>query len=648
MFCQNCGNELSEGLRFCGKCGAPVSQDDVYSSTPGFTPASPVNNPASSADPQVDQSVPVNTGFNVVIPEGEREIEDNSFLNTPSEPPKRKKKRWVKILAIVLSALIVLGSCGFLFRDYLSSLWYWTKSNDEKLQYAFKKQATATTGNIADLYSGIIDAASDEYSLEGSVSAEISQSLLSMAGDSVPFNSMSVEYSIDYVPGLYAVTMSYMLGEDSLLSVEYYIDFEKATATVLIPELNSQAVQVDVSDLIDIYGLSEDALQAYTELYNGDFIYDILPDEELIEKLMPRLVEVAFMQISDVSDEKHTFTAGDVSESLTLLTADITENTVIDMIYAILGELKTNSDVKEYIYRLPEALNQFSDYTGTTFDAEALYSEYSSALDEILAEAETVSGSNVVVAQLRTYIDFNFNIKAIEFEVESAGLLFSYGETSKGNKSGTEIKIVSDGVTLLQIVGSGTEKSNKYSGEMTINASVDGYSMSELLVIKYDDYNLKTAEEGIYSGEIEIFLGSDLLGLISGDSYGSLGGVGSPSLLFKFDDTENSTDRSIIFKFSGMELLTLKATSAASNEATIEIPSGATDDLDEWSKGLSFDYFTDLLKKWGIPLDGSSYGDFSSSYGDSDYSDYYDDYYDEDYSDYSDNSDLSGMLNGLY
>ena len=124
MFCQNCGNKIDEGLRFCGKCGAPVNID-VYSSTPGTANEVPV-----SENPQTTEQPAANNGFSVTVPEGERVTYDNSFLNIPQEPPRKKKGKPIKILAVVLAVLIVIGSCGFLFRDYISILWYWTKSND--------------------------------------------------------------------------------------------------------------------------------------------------------------------------------------------------------------------------------------------------------------------------------------------------------------------------------------------------------------------------------------------------------------------------------------------------------------------------------------------------------------------------------------
>ena len=633
MFCQNCGNQIDEGLRFCGKCGAPVSSNDVYSSTNGGVNEVPFTAPD---EPVVQPEE--NQGFNVNVPDGEVESFDNSFLNMPKDPPKKKKGKLFKILAVILAILIVLGSCGFLFRDYIANLWYWTKPNDEKLQYAFYKQAATTTGNIADVYSDIIDAANDEYAVEGTVSVEVAKTLLGLTGGNIP-NSLSLNYKIDYTPGMYAATVFCNVGNDSVLTLEYWVDIENAVATVRIPELNKQAIQIDISDFEEIYDIDEEVAESYDDLFDTEVINKFLPDEKLIENLAPRLIEVAFMEISEVSDEKRKFTAGGVTEELTLLTADITEDTVIKMIIAMLEELKTNADVKEYVNRLADTLNEFSDVTGETFEAEEFYSSYTTALDQIIAEGKETKGSEEVVAQLRTYIDFGFNIKAIEFEIPDEDILFSYGETAKGNKRGTELKLMYDDTTVFSIVGSGTEKSNKFTGSISLYAALDEYELSEILVIKCDKYNLKTAKDGIYSGKIEIFLGDDVLSYVLEDAgYGS---IGKPSLLFNFADKKNSIDRSISFKFNGIEMVTIRTTSSESDKANIVLPENSTTDVEEWAKGLSLDYFKDLMEKWGIPLD--AFGTSEPSYDD-----YYNDYYGSSYDDYfeyeSNSSDLFADL----
>lgn len=41
MYCKDCGNELSEGAKFCGKCGAQVDAGNVYRVSLEVAPTSP-------------------------------------------------------------------------------------------------------------------------------------------------------------------------------------------------------------------------------------------------------------------------------------------------------------------------------------------------------------------------------------------------------------------------------------------------------------------------------------------------------------------------------------------------------------------------------------------------------------------------------
>lgn len=86
MFCKNCGCEVSEGTKFCAKCGAPVG------------------NPPQGASPaqNIQQTAPAQPAYPI-----------DGNVGTPGVPPKKKTKVWLIILIIagaVLTLSIIVGA----------------------------------------------------------------------------------------------------------------------------------------------------------------------------------------------------------------------------------------------------------------------------------------------------------------------------------------------------------------------------------------------------------------------------------------------------------------------------------------------------------------------------------------------------------
>lgn len=90
MFCKQCGTALGDNAKYCPKCGTPVVQRQ--------------------------------TAQTVLEPPQKR-----------TQPPEKPKKNGTKILAIILSAVLVLGACSgvFVFRDEIMSLISGQKQFDE-------------------------------------------------------------------------------------------------------------------------------------------------------------------------------------------------------------------------------------------------------------------------------------------------------------------------------------------------------------------------------------------------------------------------------------------------------------------------------------------------------------------------------------
>ncbi len=109
MNCPKCGNEVKEGMKFCGKCGSPISQGVVNSEpTKVFAP------PASSA-PRVNRAPAISTSA------APPKYED--FASVAPQEPKKDKKSKKKIWAILIPVVAIVVAIAVLVPTVIVPWW---------------------------------------------------------------------------------------------------------------------------------------------------------------------------------------------------------------------------------------------------------------------------------------------------------------------------------------------------------------------------------------------------------------------------------------------------------------------------------------------------------------------------------------------
>ena len=84
MKCSKCGFELKEDEKFCGNCGASISEE-------------------ISAEPSVSEEVSA----------------DEAVSQEEVAVPSQKKSKLSKVLIVLAAVVVVLGACFFAFKDVI-------------------------------------------------------------------------------------------------------------------------------------------------------------------------------------------------------------------------------------------------------------------------------------------------------------------------------------------------------------------------------------------------------------------------------------------------------------------------------------------------------------------------------------------------
>ena len=145
MYCNNCGNELIAGAKFCSNCGAPVNQeaDDGISQTP-------------------KQEV---TETEITSNEETKEVQEKTEITWQN--PVKAKRPFNKKLAVILSLVLVLLIAGLGTGFYIVK----AKTDDFRNYIAEtekKAKSYSSLGKYADEYSSLIKEAgktADSYNI---------------------------------------------------------------------------------------------------------------------------------------------------------------------------------------------------------------------------------------------------------------------------------------------------------------------------------------------------------------------------------------------------------------------------------------------------------------------------------------------------
>ncbi len=627
MICKNCGSEIAEDMRFCDKCGAAVEKESLAEVAEPIEEAAPAEEIVAEAAPAEDINLSAM-------------LEDEPVAAEVKKPKKNRKG--LKIVAIVLAVLVLLGGVAFLFRDKIEKIVVGFSSPERQLQYTYAKAAGDLAGSLfeglAEGYLGNGENVSGEIKSKLTLSDEF-KALVGI--DSfVTADSLDFDYKIESNLPVMRIVGTLKMGGVELFGIDVYSDVETGETIMSMPGISDKYIDItellsgsmyedyqdEDSDFDNLYGDMLDDVSYSTadaddnsDILGGDYsdlfgeeegeesnsfmnylsmlgtdnmektIMELLPSGKQIEGIVKDVTEAALDAMRGVTKEKTEFTAGGVTQKATCLKAEVTEKVVSKMAVAALKELKTNGKVKKYINGVADELGSAMGLGYFAPDASQIYSYYQMAIEQVIAAFKT-SDSDKLLFTLNTWIDSDYNILAIELALpeQNKGSFF-LGHAENGSESGFEFSARSYSGKKPYYIGGKTVENGKNSGTN--------------LEVARDDTTLltATAQSSDDKGTILINFADELSQFIPKDL-----GVKLSDYALKIEATAES-DEDVYMLIAIVDAKnTAKIHAGLSFDATlsgkvkVKMIEADTDDITEWEASADLDGLMNRLKQAGI------------------------------------------------
>ncbi len=616
MFCKQCGNELKEGATFCGTCGTKV---EVESTT------APVEETAVEETPVEETSIaeaPTAEAPAATVPES----------NVSYDMPKKKSKM-PKILIIVAAVVVLLGGGFLLFKDAIMNKLAAFGSPEAQLQTAYANTAKKWGELGAEIVTGINDATEKtEGTLSGKFSVtigkDVKEMLESVSGvDLGKISTVFVSYQIAGNENEVLFEATVGLEDKNLLSMNMVMDMEEGRMAIAVPELSKTAIEFEFeNDLgVDLEEFTSSMAQVsqYTEM-----LQKVLPEEELVEDMIPRYIGAMFEAITEAERKEETLEVEGVSQKATSLTIHINAELVKNIGIKLAEELENDKELESYLKDLASNLT-----FGIGIDDETWNESYKQIGTAVKQAFEELASEFDLDIEVVTWVNSDSEIIGIEVPDYIQYL------SAKDGKDTATVFIIDEPEyegEIFKLLIKGKESGDEFAGDVTFFVEAE-----EVITIKVDKY---VSTDKKFELDASITLTKEMFREMTGET----NPLGDITLKVEIASTE--TDSNITFRgiVAGKEYVALSMESSYKDDAKITYPKKTLgmDEADEWIQTIDItDVMNDLddlgvfdmlgvskadlmqgiseIMDGGISLDGL--------FGGYDADDYYEDSYDYDY-----------------
>lgn len=590
MKCVQCGCSVVEGDLICPNCGAQLAlQQPSQTQEPAVNEPTPVE-PVTEEE-KISAEAPV-----VEAPAREpmdEQPEEQLELNTQPQAAPEKGKG--KLFALIGVGVVLLAAILALILNAGAVSGWFVRTFSSGHDLMAKVYSDALCDTIHALYTDLSaqELIKQEESYAGELHIQPGQQLLDVVGLALSENEVDTSWLSDIVLAYDAAydtqsaqaILRLALGDHTVLSGECIIDPEKMDIWCSIPQLSSQALYIQGSEM--------DVQYSSAAIQPQDLIA-MLPDEKTATEIAKAYTTFLVDWFDNVSKSKQTVTIGDLSQSITVLKACMTEEAMTRGIMILLEHMKTDGNIKQLIVNFVKQINEQG--AGEPLDSEQIYNDFLQSLDQALAElSEDIPDCDPEnILTVYTYLDNRNQICGYEvFTQDESGIRVL--TLKKGSSFANEI-ILGDTV----ISGSGKIGVNS-QGKWTL--CVDD---REYITVLAEDIQVA---DGSVTGKITldpnaVLVKEIVLGVMEDENMASMAAMLDVKLVVSL-----SQDQVHICLTSGeASLFAISYQQKASQIDAIKIPTNYVDITDAdalaaWSENLDAEGFLNNLVEAGVPAE---------------------------------------------
>ena len=574
MFCANCGNQIAEEEKFCSQCGWRKPEADSVSAAPVMDPIPPM------------QEMPMNN-----VP-----VNPMPVNGVPAEKAASGKKMpkgvFIGIAAGVVALVVILV---FVFSS--ATVKNWSKKTfsepEEYYRWVEGRAAEEAASNVATVYNDYLRESLKRYDMSVNMEAKIEleeagMDMLSLAGmsgvDMSWFESATVAGNVSVKDNM----ISFSMGEADILSMAGILDLAEEYAYIQLPDLSDMYMSAD-----DVDG-AEEMIEVFEAL---KVLYEIAPDEKLVEDLLNKYTALALGCVDDVELSDGSIRAEGVTQDCVELEVTIDEKNMADMMETVLTALAEDEEVKEWFVESETAMQESDLDVNMDMDPEELYEEWQDLVEEAADEADSIADYDMEIVMV-VYVDSKGNIcgRTLEYEGLTVEMIMAHD----GSDFGYNLAIEAGGESVA-LTGKGKDNGGKLTGEFAVE--YNGMALVEIAVEKLDTNKLA---KGQLSGTFTVVPSSALVRALDMSDYSSV--IGEMSVVIEAESDANSMKLVCSVLQDEEKWGTVTLTASKDSGEKVKVPSDKNvievedaDDFEEWYETVDWDAYIKKLEKAGVP-----------------------------------------------